>query len=99
MTPAQAEMVLRGEIGTALRVAARALIAEPGSVYDTGPRSAVEGEGLGGVAGAGGVNDDSKERAAAREAQRQAEPILAEATRFSRATLGRHGGRRVAQHR
>ena len=86
MTPAQAEMVLRGD-PTALRVAARALIAEPGSVYDAGPRSAVEGEGVGGVAGAGGVNDDSKERAAAREAQRQAEPILAEATRFSRATL------------
>ena len=86
MTPAQAEMVLRGDV-TALRLAARALIAEPGSVYDAGPRSAVEGEGTGGVAGAGGVSDDSKERAAASEAQRQAEPILAEATRFSRATL------------
>ena len=86
MTPAQAEMVLRGD-QTALRLAARALIAEPGSVYDGGPRSAVEGLGVGAGAGGAAVADDSKERAAAREAQRQAEPILAEATRFSRATL------------
>lgn len=86
ITAAQAEMVLRGD-RTALRLAARSLIAEPGSVFDGGPRAAVEGPGRSAAAGAASVADDSKERAAEREAQRQAEAILAEATRFSTATL------------
>lgn len=86
MTPAQAEMILRGD-PNALRLAARALIAEPGSVYDGGPRAALEGPGSGAAAGAAAVAEESKERAAEREVQRQAEAALGEATRFSAATL------------
>jgi VWFA-related protein len=90
MTAAQAEMVLRGD-PNALRLAARTLIAEPGSVYDgNSPRAAVEGPGAGsssGAAGAAAMAQDAKERAAEREARRQAEGILSEAMRFSGATL------------
>jgi VWFA-related protein len=86
MTAAQAEMVLRGD-RSALRLASRALISEPGSVYDNSPRSAVEGPGQQAAAGAAAVAEDSKDRAAEQEARRQAEAILAEAARFSAATL------------
>jgi VWFA-related protein len=89
MTPAQAEMVLRGD-PNALRLAARSIIAEPGSVYDGGPRAAVEGQGAGSAGGAAGVaavTEAAKERAAEGEARRQAEGILSEAMRFSGATL------------
>lgn len=86
MTPAQAEMVLRSD-RQALRLAARALITEPGSVYDNSPRSAVEGPPQPGGGATPNVGDDSKERAAEQEARRQAEAILAEAASFSAATL------------
>jgi VWFA-related protein len=87
MTPAEAEMVLRGDL-SATRLAARALMTEPGSVYESGPRSAVEGgPAAAATAGLPSVTDDAKERAAAQEARRQADMILAEATRFSRVTL------------
>jgi VWFA-related protein len=88
MTPAQAEMVLRGD-PNALRLAARSIIAEPGSVYDSNsPRAAVEGPGAGSAAaGAAALAEAAKERAAEREARRQAEGILSEAMRFSGATL------------
>ena len=82
MTPAQAELILRGD-RTALVLAARTMLSEPGSVLDNaGPRNA--------LAGAGGVTPagiDVRERVAAEEAQREARAVLAESLRFSVATL------------
>lgn len=87
MTPAQAELILGGD-RSALQLAARTLIAEPGSMLDTtSPQAAVEAP-AGAVPTAPGVDAEAKERVAAREAERQARAILAEALRFSAATLG-----------
>ncbi len=85
MTPAQAELVLRGDTN-ALHLASRVLMDEPGSVYSgTTPRSAVEATG-----GAGPASIlDPQERAAANEVKRQARAILDEALRFSAVTLSR----------
>jgi VWFA-related protein len=85
MTPVQAELVLRGD-QTALQLATRTLIEEPGSTFAGGrtPQAAVE-------AGAGfaSAGTNPEEVAAAKEAQRQARGVLNEALRFSSITLGR----------
>jgi VWFA-related protein len=82
MTPAQAELILRGD-RSALQYAAKSILNEPGSVFDNnGPRAATAG--LSGVTPAG---IDAQEREAADEAQRQARSILTEALRYSTATL------------
>ncbi len=83
MTPAQAELILRGD-PNALQLATRLLRDEPGSVLSAqGPQAALEA--------AGGANPasvvDASDRAAAKEAQRQARAILAEDLRFSEITL------------
>jgi VWFA-related protein len=84
MTPAQAELILRGD-PNALQLATRLMRDEPGSVLSgqSGPQAAVEA--------AGGFNPasviDEKDRAAAKEVQRQARAILAEDLRFSEITL------------
>jgi VWFA-related protein len=90
MTPAQAEMVLAGD-RQARQLAGRTMITEPGNVYETaGPRSAAEGAGGAAASAAAGAASDpeAKQRAAEQEAERQARGVLAEALRFSRATLG-----------
>jgi len=83
MTAAQAELILRGD-PNALQLATRMMADEPGSVFSgQSPQAAVEA--------AGGFNPasviDAKDRAAAQEVRRQARAILAEALRFSEATL------------
>jgi VWFA-related protein len=86
MTAVQAELILRGDRG-ARKLAAKTLIAEPGSIFDTaGPRAAAAAaNGGGNTSGAGG--DSGKEAAAEDEVQRQARGVLAEALRFSVASL------------
>jgi VWFA-related protein len=83
MTPAQAELILRGD-PNALQLATRLMMDEPGSVLSgQQPQAAVEA--------AGGFNPasiiDAKDRAAAQEVRRQARAILNEALRFSEITL------------
>jgi VWFA-related protein len=82
MTPAQAELVLRGD-SNALKLAARNLMDTPGAGFEPGdPRSASTGRlVLGGL--------DREEAPAAEEAQRQAKAILVDTMRFSTVTLGR----------
>jgi VWFA-related protein len=82
MTPAQAELILRGDV-SARRLAGRKVIDEPGSVFNPqSPRSAV-------AAGSGAIPAGSspEEAAAEQEAIRQARAVLNEALRFSAATL------------
>ena len=82
MTPAQAELILRGD-QTALRLAARSLMDEPGSTLTTGsPRATVESRD-----GATPAGLDPGEKAAARESQREATAVLTDALRFSEMTL------------
>ncbi len=82
MSPAQAELILRGD-QSALRLAARGLMDEPGSTLTTGsPRATVEA-----TDGATPAGLDAGEKAAAREAQREATAVLAGALRFSEMTL------------
>ena len=82
MTAAQAELILRGD-HTALRLAARMLMDEPASVLDAAsPRAQVEASSGHAPAGV-----DPQEKAAVREAQRQAWVILGEALRDSETTL------------
>jgi VWFA-related protein len=86
MTPAQAEMILRGD-NAAIRLAARTMMEEPGSVYAGtlgGPQGALAASGGGVSAGI-----DPSEAAPAAEAKRQARGILLEALRFSAVTLER----------
>ncbi len=83
MSPAQAELILRGD-QSALRLAARGLMDEPGSTLTAGsPRATVEA-----TDGATPAGLDTGEKAAAREAQREATAVLAGALRFSEMTLG-----------
>jgi VWFA-related protein len=84
MTPAQAELILRGD-PSALQLATRLVMDEPGSVLSGGPRAALEGAG--GYTPASVV--DTKDRAGAQEALRQARTILAEDLHFSEITLVR----------
>ena len=87
MTPAQAEMILSGD-SVALQLATRMLIAEPGSIYEgPSPQVAVEAASGSGGTVAALTGPDAKERAAAKEAERQARGILDEALRFSAASL------------
>jgi len=88
MTPEQAALILRGD-PSALRVAAMALLMEPGSVFEGNtPRVAVEApSGAGPASGALGLSMDSGQKAAEAEARRQASGMLEEALRFSAATL------------
>jgi VWFA-related protein len=82
MTPAQAELILRGD-PHALRLATRLLMDEPGSVLSgDSPRATVEARD-----GATPAGLDPGEKAAAREAQREATAVLAGALRSSRMTL------------
>ena len=82
MTPAQAELILRGD-QNALRLATRSLMDEPGSTLSTGsPRATVES-----TDGATPAGLDPGEKAAARESQREATAVLAGALRFSEMTL------------
>ena len=82
MTAAQAELILRGD-HAALRLAARMLMDEPASVLD-GASPRAQAEASSGYAPAG---VDPQEKAAVREAQRQAWVILGEALRYSETTL------------
>jgi VWFA-related protein len=85
MTPAQAELILRGD-RSALQLASRTMMEEPGSVYSgEGPQAAVAATG--GYTPAGVV--DQKEMAALQEVQRQARAVLNEALHFSQVTLSR----------
>jgi len=92
MTPAQAELILRGD-RSARRLAGRRLIDQPGSVFDvTSPRAATQaGEaaiaGAGGGGGAGTASSEQVEAIAEREAERQARAVLNDALRFSAASL------------
>ena len=82
MTPAQAELVLRGD-SSALKLAARTLMETPGAGFEPGdPRMASTGRLV-----MGGLDRD--EAPAAEEAQRQAKAILVQTMRFSTVTLGR----------
>jgi VWFA-related protein len=84
MTPATAEMILRGD-RTALQLAAHRLMDDPSTVVDTtGPRATVTGNT--GVMPAG---IDPSEKMVAEDAQRAARSVLAQALRFSALTLGR----------
>lgn len=82
MTPAQAELVLRGD-SNALKLVARTLMDTPGTGFESGdPRAAASGRlVLGGL--------DREEGPAAEEAQRQAKGILVQTMRFSAVTLDR----------
>ncbi len=82
MTPAQAELVLRGDVA-ARRLAARKMIEEPGSVLNAQtPRAAIEATG-----GAIPAGSNPEEAAAEQEVQRRARSILNDALRYSAATL------------
>lgn len=82
MTPAQAEMILRGDSG-ALRLAARTLMDSPGTGFSSGDPTRIGATRL--IMGTG----DPEERGAAAEAERQARGILLDALRFSSVTLQR----------
>ena len=82
MTPAQAEMILRGDSG-ALRLAARTLMDTPGSGFAAGDPANISSSRL--IMGTA----EPEERSAAAEAERQARGILVDALRFSTATLER----------
>jgi len=88
MTPAQAELILRGD-RSARRLAGRKLIDEPGSVLNpTSPQAATQ-EGSGAIAAAGGAgaSPEALESIAEREAERQARAVLNDALRYSAASL------------
>jgi VWFA-related protein len=85
MTPAQAELILRGDTSS-LYLAARTMIDDPSSAFSAqSPQAAMEGAGGGGSRA--GLAERPEERAAAKEAERQARSVLAEALRFSSGTL------------
>jgi VWFA-related protein len=85
MTPAQAELILRGDTSS-LYLAARTMIDDPSSAFSAqSPQAAMEGTGGGGSRA--GLAERPEERAAAKEAERQARSVLAEALRFSSGTL------------
>ncbi len=87
MTPAQAELILRGD-RSARKLAAKTLLAEPGNVYENTPRSALGGPG-GSTSGAsgGGGGEATADVVAEEEAQRQARAVLADSLRYSVASL------------
>lgn len=82
MTPAQAELILRGD-QSALRLAARLLMDEPASTLSAGsPRATVEARD-----GATPASLDAGEKAAAREAEREARATLAVGLRPTQLSL------------
>jgi VWFA-related protein len=82
ITPAQAELILRGDT-TALQLAGRTMVTEPGSVLDNSPRAALTNA----PEAASALATNPQERQAQKEAERQARGILSEALRFSVVTL------------
>jgi VWFA-related protein len=87
MTPATAEMILRGD-RSALVLASRRLIDDPTTIIDTtGPRAAMTG-----ATGPTPAGLDPSEKVAAEEAQRSARSVLTQALRFSSLTLTRLEG-------
>jgi VWFA-related protein len=89
MTPAQAELILRGDRG-ARKLAARTLRLEPGSVSDSnGPRAALAAPGgnSGGANAGGAPTEEGQNAAAEDEAMRQARGVLAETLRYSVVSL------------
>jgi VWFA-related protein len=81
MTAAQAELILRGD-RNALRLAARVMVDEPGSIFSiASPQVAAE-------ANPGASTGTDPERAAEKAAERQARGVLAESLRYSTVTLG-----------
>jgi VWFA-related protein len=85
MTAAQAELILRGD-RNALRLAARVMIDEPGSVFAAPGSPQAAAEAGGGSPGASIASDP--ERAGEKAAERLARGVLAESLRFSSVTLG-----------
>jgi VWFA-related protein len=86
MTAAQAEMILSGD-RSALQLAGRRMLDEPGSVYDSGgPRAALEGR-AGAGADAAAAMEDAKLVVAENDARRQARGVLLEALNFSTTTM------------
>ena len=83
MTPAQAELILRGDT-SALRLAGRKLVEEPGSPFEGAgsPSAVTAGPGLSATAGASGIGAGAE-----KEAERQARAVLLDALRYSAATL------------
>ncbi|HEY7924554.1 MAG TPA: VWA domain-containing protein, partial [Vicinamibacteria bacterium] len=90
MTPAQAELILRGD-RSARRLAGQMLLDQPGSVLSdpASPRAATQqGEAAIASSNAGAeVSRESQEAIAEREAERQARAVLNDALRHSVATL------------
>jgi VWFA-related protein len=83
MTPAQAELILRGD-PSALQLATRLMRDQPGSVISPQtPQAALEAAGGGTPASV----VDASDRAAAQEVLRQARGVLAEELHFSQITL------------
>ncbi len=82
LTPAQAELVLRGD-PSALKLGARTMLDDANSGFSDSVRNRVPGLGF----TPAGI--DPEEKAAAEEVQRQARAVLAEVLRFSVATLSR----------
>jgi VWFA-related protein len=82
LTPAQAELILRGD-RTALLLATRQTMDEPTSALgSSSPRATVEA-----MDGATPAGVEPGDKAAAREVQRQARAVLVDALRFSVTTL------------
>jgi VWFA-related protein len=81
MTPAQAEMVLAGDMNT-VRLTARTLLSEPGNVIEnTSPAAALTS------APAASISENPREKFAEEEVKRQARSVLLEALQFSGASL------------
>jgi VWFA-related protein len=85
MTPQQAEMILSGD-STALQLAARRMVTQPGSVLDGATPQAALQSPPDAASALAGVSSN-KEAAAADEARRQARGVLNDALRFSSASL------------
>lgn len=106
LTPEQAALILRGD-RSAVDLATGTIVNEPGSLYaGASPQAALAAPpGEAGAVGGVGVTPEARDSAAAKEIRRQAEAVLAEALRFSSATvsvvedvvrgLAPHPGRKV----
>lgn len=106
LTPEQAALILRGD-SSAVDLATGSIVSEPGSLYaGASPQAALSAPpGEAGAAGVVGVTSEARDSAAGKEIRRQAAAVLAEALRFSSATvsvledvvrgLAPHPGRKV----
>jgi VWFA-related protein len=88
MTPQQAELILRGD-RNALLLAARMMVEEPGSLYDSTVGTPRGQRGSGPGANPRSVSENPQEQEAAVEAAGQARGVLSEALRFSTVSLSR----------